>query len=135
MAEERDLLPEQQDRFTFRAEPESGPPTGELSLVQLTSRTHERANEHRRMTRRLVALTIITGVVGVLALARVEHLDVVSFVLLIIAGLLALLVQRALKKHRKSQQDLVRAKTQLQRMADTDSLSTVEDQLHGRGSY
>ena len=134
MTERRHLLPDDNQSTTGGGQDQSGPATAELSLVELAAATRQRSKTHRRTARRLVAATIAAGFIGVLALARIESLDLWSFMLLAAAGVLAFIAQRTLHRHRKSQADLQRAKTELQRVADTDALATVTEELHRRGS-
>ncbi|MCH9720144.1 MAG: hypothetical protein K0U60_09785 [Actinomycetia bacterium] len=134
MTERRHLLPDESQSPTGGSGNPSGPATTELSLIELAAATRERSKNHRQTARRLVVATIATGFIGVLAISRIETFDVWSFALLALAGILAFIAQWALRRHRKSQADLHRAKTELQRVADTDALSTVTDQLNQRGS-
>ena len=134
MTERQHLLPDENQSTTGGSGNPPGPATTELSLVELAATTRERSKTHRQTARRLVVATIATGFIGVLALSRIENFDVWSFALLAVAGVLAFIAQWALRRHRKSQADLERARTELQRVADTDALSTVTDQLNQRGS-
>lgn len=130
MTKPQNPTPEEKSRSSAAKGEQVGPPTAELSLVDLASRTQQRSQTHRRTARRLVVATIATGLLGVLALARIEALDFWSFFLLAMVVVFALIVQRALRNHRKSQDDLQRAKTELQRVADTDAIATVDRQLN-----